>query len=420
MKPISNNTAHLILRKDAMRKDNTYPILLRLKIAGRKKDISLAEYCPQLFWDAQKEQVKRSYPDSDKINQVIGNKKLRADTIILRFKNSNQLLTLGDFEHEFGYEKTASFIDFVENEIKEEKLIRSKSEGTIIGYGKDLSKLKRYKPSILFSDITLRFLDDYEKYMRNDRGNMVNTIHRSLKFIRTFINRARKQGLTDKYPFSLKRLKTENTEREYLLEKEIDNLTTYYNNLRDQDEPKKTLRAFLFCCYTGIRFTDAKLLRYKNIDNGFLSIRMHKTKEIITMKLPDKAKAFLEPDPALQRIAPHPEQTVFKMPCNQVVNRNLKRSCIKAGIKKKMTFHCSRHTFGTLALTLNVPFETVSKLLGHKDLKQTSIYARIIDTKVNRDADMFNIALNIVKEPLKMMSTTICQSNGNGLQIKRC
>lgn len=52
MKPISNNTAHLTLRKDVMRKDNTYPILLRLKIAGRKKDISLAEYCPQLFWDA--------------------------------------------------------------------------------------------------------------------------------------------------------------------------------------------------------------------------------------------------------------------------------------------------------------------------------------------------------------------------------
>src|ERR1035437_3625599 len=280
MKPISNNTAHLILRKDAIRKDNTIPILLRLKIAGRKKDISLAEYCPQLFWDESKANVKRGFPDADKINQAINNKLLLANSIILRFKNNNQFLTLDEFEHEFGYEKTSSFIVFIENEIKKERRIRNKSEGTISSYDKDLSKIKRFKPSILFSDLTVTFLDSYEIYMRDDLKNKVNTIHRSLKFIRTFNNRAIKQGLTEKYPFSKKPLKTENTQREYLLVDEINDLVNFYDRLPDQDNAKKTLRAFLFCCYTGIRFTDAKLLRFKDVNNNILSIKMHKTNDV--------------------------------------------------------------------------------------------------------------------------------------------
>lgn len=420
MKPISNNTAHLILRKDAIRKDNTIPILLRLKIAGRKKDISLAEYCPQLFWDESKAIVKRSYPDADKINQAINNKLLLANSIILRYKNNNQFLTLGDFEHEFGYEKTSSFIVFIENEIKKERQIRNKSEGTISGYDKDLSKLKRYKPAILFSDLTVTFLDGYEIYMRNTLKNKKNTIHRSLKFIRTFNNRAIKQGLTDKYPFSKKSLKTENTQREYLLEHEINSLQEFYDNLPDRDQAKKTLQAFLFCCYTGIRFTDAKLLRYKDINNAVLSIRMHKTKDIVTIPLLDKAKDLLTLNFDTPSIPIHPEQLILKVPCNQVANKQLKRSCIKAEIKKNITFHCSRHSFATIAITNGIPIETVQKLLGHRELKQTSIYAKIIDTKVTQDMSMLNMALNkTVRQPLKTTSTTVCQSNSNGLLIKR-
>ncbi len=405
MKPISNNTAYLLLRKDALRKDNTLPIILRVKIAGRKKDISLSENCPLDFWDESKSQVKRSYPTAKKINQAIDTKRLLAETIISKYKNNNQFLTLGDFEHEFGYEKTSSFIGFVENEIKKEKQIRNKSEGTISGYDKDLSKLKRFEPAILFSDLTVTFLESYEIYMRNNLENKVNTIHRSLKFIRTFNNRAIKQGLTDKYPFSKKSLKTENTQREYLLEHEINSLKILYDNLPVRDQAKKTLQAFLFCCYTGIRFTDAQLLRYKDINfndsnNIYISIKMHKTKDVVTIPLLDKAKDLLKLNYALKDIPIHPEEHILKVPCNQVANKQLKRSCEKAEIKKNVTFHCSRHSFATIAITNGISIETVSKLLGHRELKQTSIYAKIIDTKVIQDMNMLNTKLNnSIKQP---------------------
>lgn len=421
MKPISNNTAHLTLRKDALRKDNTRVILLRLKIGGRKKDISLSEYCLELFWDEQKEQVKRSYPDAEKINQVLATKILLAKTIISRYKNNNQFLTLGDFEQEFGYEKTSSFLVFIENEIKKEREKGEKSEGTISSYDKGLSKLKRYKSNILFSDLTVSFLDGYQIYMRNKLENSVNTIHSSLKFIRTFNNRARKQGLTDKYPFSKKSLKTENTQREYLLEHEINNLLKLYYQLPDKDKAKQTLQAFLFCCYTGIRFTDAKLLRYRDVNNGVLSIRMNKTKDIVTIPLLDNAKDLLALNFTEQDTTIHPEQLILKVPCNQVANKQLKRSCIKAEIQKKITFHCSRHSFATIAITNGISIETVQKLLGHRELKQTSIYAKIIDTKVTQDMSILNKALNkTIKRTLPMLSTTGGLSNSNGLIIKRC
>lgn len=420
MKPISNNTAHIVIRMDAMRKDKTYPLYLRVKIAGRKKDISLSEHIPLEFWDKLKFQVKRSYPDAEKINQVIATKILLAKTIISRYKNNNLFLNLEDFENGFGYEKTSSFYGFIENEIKKEREIGDLSEGTISGFVKDLSKLKRYKPIILMSDLTVSLLEGYEIYMRNKLKNKVNTINRSFRFIRNFNNRAKKQGLTDKYPFDQKRLKTEPTQRIFLLEHEIETLTAYYHDLPDNLGEKNTLQAYLFCCYTGIRFSDASLLRHKDINNDILSIKMRKTKEIVTIPLLDKAKVLLQQNLSVPASQKQPEQLIFKMPCSQVANRQLKRSAEKAKINKHLTFHISRHTFGTLALTNDIPIVMVSKLMGHSNIKQTLQYAKIIDTKLTQDMEMWNTKLNIDKNPLRMVSTTTCLSGSNGFQIKRC
>ncbi|HEX7413829.1 MAG TPA: site-specific integrase [Bacteroidia bacterium] len=388
MSIISKNTAHLFLRGDHIRKDGKQHICIRLKISGRKKDIGTREYCPVQYWDKQKQQVKRSYPESERINQTIENLILQADKIILRYKNNHQPLTIEEFEADFGFEKTTSFIDFVEREIKQEKRIRSKSEGTISGYGKDLSKLKRYLGrDLLFSEITKTFLENYEANMRNELKNCTNTIHRSNKFIRTFLNRAIAQGIKTPYPFDKYKLKKEETHRHFFVEAELRKVHEYFISLPENHKFKATLKPFLFCCYTGIRFTDVSLLSYQDIHNGFVSIKMHKTKDIISIPLFDKAKDLIKKGFI-------DTQHVFKVPVNQTVNRHLKDICKTLGINKKISFHCSRHTFATFALSNGMQSEVIQKLLGHREIKTTQIYARLIDKTVNENMERLNAQLN--------------------------
>ena len=98
---------------------------------------------------------------------------------------------------------------------------------------------------------------------------------------------------------------------------------------------------------------------------------MHKTQDDVSIPLPPQAIVLLEEGFQNQR--------VFKVNANQVTNRYLKEISEKAKIKKKITFHCARHTFATISLSIGIPLEVVSKLLGHKDLKTTMIYAKILD-----------------------------------------
>ena len=141
---------------------------------------------------------------------------------------------------------------------------------------------------------------------------------------------------------------------------------------------KNTLKCFLFSCYSGLRYQDLFNLKYSNIADGFIDIEMEKTNE--TLRIPLSSKA-------LKLIGHEKHKTtdkVLNVYTNQKVNDYLKVGLTLAGIKKNMSFHCSRHTFASISLNLNIPLNVVSKLLGHNDLKTTLIYAKLDEqTKVD-------------------------------------
>ena len=148
-------------------------------------------------------------------------------------------------------------------------------------------------------------------------------------------------------------------------------------------------RAFLFSCFCGLRISDVQALRWENVtsNNGkrYVTITMQKTKAQLNLPLSNEALKWLPDKPEGAK----PGDLVF----------NLKRGSIyygvpkwakAAGITKKVTFHVSRHTFATMMLTLGADIYTVSKLLGHSDVKQTQIYAKIIDKKKDDAVDLVN------------------------------
>ncbi len=143
---------------------------------------------------------------------------------------------------------------------------------------------------------------------------------------------------------------------------------------------------FLFACYTGLSYTDISKLSKKNLKKGnddlmWIYIKRNKTNIPSNIPLLPPAVLLIKKFEKLYN-----GKTLFPIISNQKINKGLKRISALCGFNKKLTFHSARHTFATtVTLTNGVPIETVSKMLGHNNIKTTQIYARVIDSKVSQD-----------------------------------
>lgn len=376
------NTVKPFIRKDYTKSDGNSPIYLRVYVNHKKKDISLNISTPLHQWDDKKLRVKFLCSSSEDNNLIIETSLKRANDIFLNYQLKHELLTIDDFEREYKHEKPTCFYSLCDTIINQNCMTNRLSSGTLYGYRKDISKLKKFKDKISFNEITPGFLLAYENYMRNDLKNMQNTIHRSLKFIRAIVNVARRQGLTDNYAFSKYELRTETTDREFLHEPEIEKIIEAFNQGKFKTEYWRVYKIFVFCCFTGLRYSDIKALRHRDISEGSIRITMHKTKDLVTIPLLEPAKKLIIQD--------EPNEKVFRVPCNQVMNRHLKEIVRIAKIDKSITFHCARHTFAILALNHGIDINTVQKLLGHKKIAHTQRYAKLQDHKVKRDMEQLD------------------------------
>lgn len=148
-------------------------------------------------------------------------------------------------------------------------------------------------------------------------------------------------------------------------------------------------RAFLFSCFTGLRVSDVRGLKWSDIKERdgekYISIIIQKTREPLTIKLNSQAERWL------------PDNTggveVFSLPVHEsTINDNLKKWAEKADIKKDLCYHMSRHTFATLGLTMGADLYVISKLLGHHDISITQVYADIINKKRDEAVQLIDSA----------------------------
>ena len=132
-------------------------------------------------------------------------------------------------------------------------------------------------------------------------------------------------------------------------------------------------RAFIFACLTGLRYSDIIRVRYEDIVDGVITLRQQKTNEVVYIPLTDDASRLIEP------LAQ--EGLVFGPLVASTLTRTIRRWVQKAGITKRISMHTARHTFAVLLLTKGVDIYTVSRLLGHRNVKTTQIYADIVDER---------------------------------------
>ena len=259
-----------------------------------------------------------------------------------------------------------------------------KAESTKENYKKTLFHIKEFfQNDIKIKKVTAEQLEKFKQYLLTKVSQ--NTTKLYLTVLKTVFNYAIKKEYLTKNPFiKVDPVKTTETIREYLTADEIKTIE------QTETGATETKRAFLFACYTGLRFSDIKNLKYEDIKDDIVQIKMIKTSSLIRIPLNQQSKKYLYTD---NKILPLPQTNVFNLPTPISCNKALKRLFKKAGIKKnKISFHLSRHTFATLGLKSGINIHMVSKLLGHKDLSTTEIYAKLLDSaKIEAIAKLDNL-----------------------------
>jgi integrase len=258
---------------------------------------------------------------------------------------------------------------------------RSKEGTTIKKYWSELNKLKEFSGPVELGEITAQWLNRYRAFLYQ-RMNSENTIWSSFKFLRLIIRKAHLEKKIQENPFDVFAMpKYKDPKKVYLSRDQIDLIENYLNSGKANEEEVYAGTWFLIACYTGLRFSDLTLFnKEKNIKDGRIVLYTHKTDELISMPLSDKLRGYFE------RIEYKPLYYV-----NVHYNRLIKSISGAAGIDEHVSSHTARHTFGTLAATVGISQEVTAKLLGHRSLKTTNIYYRIVNSRIDMEVSKMQL-----------------------------
>lgn len=392
-------TIKIIQRLSKIKKNGEAPLYIRITKNRRTKFISLQVYVVPKDWDSDTEQVKKSYPESVRVNRFLAQKRADAISAALDLETSEPSVSSSKIKQQISGTGGLDFIQYANSylsHLKSNSKVGTHDKATAV-----ISKLKTYLNGtyLSFSDLTVTFLHEYQRYLKDELGNSTNTVHSNLKVIRRIINQAIDEELFpfERNPFHRFKLKWEKPKKEFLIEDEI-------NRLEDLDLPEGSkLRLhrdmFIIACYVGgLRISDLVFLKRKSYDGERILIYTEKTNELVNLLVMGKAKELVDqyatdtqkPDdfvfPCFQTADTSlTEELKFKIKSSVTahINTDLKKIATRACIDKRLTFHTARHTYATWALRKGLRPEHVQKLMGHASIKTTMQYAKI----VNEDLD---------------------------------
>ncbi len=236
-----------------------------------------------------------------------------------------------------------------------------------------LNHLRKFsKDELKLASVNDSFCQGFYDYLLKNIA--INTAGMYLSKIKTALNRLVKEKRIPRNPAQFVSIKSEDTHREFLTDEELNTLVacqTPYIEMRS---------AFLFSCMTGLRLSDIKKVRHSNLEGRYLKVHITKTKENVRIPLSQSALTILEK----VRDQRPKDDLAFRLTTDQNVNRQLRLWVTAAGIDKHISFHCARHTFATRCLPHGLDVNEVRKLLAHKDIRATMVYAKSVDKNWNR------------------------------------
>jgi site-specific recombinase XerD len=372
-----------VVAHDYIRKDGYQALYLLCIQARKKRKIPLNILVPAAAWQADLQLVKGNTREAKDLNLIINQRRALANEIMVRYRLMGKRLSMDAFVDKFLNPSTElDFLSYMDQAIDQRK--EALTPGSYRHHKATVNKLRKFRPQLPFSDINLKLLAELRSWMVRERKNNPNTIHSTLKLIKTYLNYARQMD-DMQFDFNPKQIKIPNfsSQRSYLSTDELAKLERYYAAEFCPDVYKGTLQAFLFACYTGLRYSDlASITRQNIVDNRlvFVPFKTRGTGKFVALKLTGKAQQFINTSGDL----------FTKVPCNQVGNRNLKEIAKACGITKPVSWHVARHTFATLFLTLGGSIEVLQELMGHAKISETLVYGKIVSARKDEQMDLFD------------------------------
>ena len=374
-------------RKKSLNKRGVALVQVEAYLNRKKKYFSTKVYLRPDQWDAKKLLVK-NHPNADALNRLIYEFMAMIEKRELELWQQGKPITLEILKEMLSeqqeQEDKSSFIPFFKHEVMTSNL----KESTKRNHLSTLALLQDFKKNVTFSDLTFEFVSSFEYFLQS-KGYHTNTIAKHMKHLKRHINVAINKEYMDiqKYAFRKYKIKSIEGSHTHLAPEELHKfenlqLTGRYTRLQ------KTKDAFLFCCYAGLRYSDFTNLTSANI------VEFHQETWIIYKSVKTGMEVrlplyLLFEGKGIQILQRYKDDfnSFFKLKDNSNINKELNILAGLAKIDKRVSFHTARHTNATLLLYNGANITTVQKLLGHKSVKTTQVYANIMDITVVRDLE---------------------------------
>ncbi|MFZ6012714.1 MAG: site-specific integrase [Bacteroidota bacterium] len=387
-------------RKDRATEDGLLPVFMKITIAGKRLVMMTKIFVKPNEWSNQNAKLKTNTEEARRVNKMLDAFKLRAFDYQRELMNEGKEVTLASMKAKWyglSLEKARMLMEVFKEHNEQMKALINREFSpltferyeTSFRHTQEFMKWKYQIEDIDIKQLNYEFISNYECWLKSVRKCDHNTSVKYLSNFKKIVHICIKHGWLDKDPFVGFKMTKREVERPFLVEEELSRIIS-------EDFKMPRLRQvrdiFIFCCYTGLAYADVKKLTREEITTGIdgeKRIWTSRQKTETTTRVPLLPRAL----EILDRYKDDPQCVnqgrLLPVLSNQKMNSYLKEIADACEIKKKMTFHTARHTFATtVTLANDVPMETVSKLLGHRNLKTTQHYGKILDLKVSQDMGM--------------------------------
>lgn len=372
-------------RKKKLNKKGMALVQVEAYLNRRKVYFSTKIYLRPDQWDVKRKMVK-NHPNASVLNRMLYEyiATIEQAELGLWQQGRNISLKLLKSSVDRPVDNGKSFLAFYKEEVVNSSLKKSTRQNHL----STLELLREFKKEVLFTDLTFEFVSSFDSYLQS-RGYHLNTVAKHMKHLKRYINVAINKEYMDikKYAFRKYKIKNVEANHTHLSPEELRRLEDLklegkYAKLQ------KTRDAFLFCCYAGLRYSDFTNLTSDNIiefhQETWLIYQSVKTG--IEVRLP---LYLLFEGKGIRMLQYYKDNLdgFFKLKDNSNINKELKTLGKLARIDKHISFHTARHTNATLLIYSGANITTVQKLLGHKSVKTTQVYANIMDITLIRDLE---------------------------------
>lgn len=365
-------------RKGCFTPDGKALIQIEAYLERRRCYFSTHIYVSPEQWDAAKRQIC-AHPNAEELNWMLAERVVQLECMEIGLWKSGEDVSLTALRKCLVAGSSPQFLPFMADEIARGTIRESTRNNRLTTY----QLLREYDSEVTFEQLDYDFVNRFERWMVA-RGYHINTIAKHLSHLRIYVNVAILKGVMreDDSPFRKRQIVHKPCKHVYLTLYELEKLERMSFSPA-QRYLQITRDAFLFCCYTGLRYSDFVRLTEKNIQRGvmhtWVSLECHKTG--VAVRLPID---MLFGGKALRLLDRYADDTsaLFRLPSNSAVDKQLLTIAQHAGLRKHFSFHSARHTNATMLLAQGVSVTTVQKLLGHKSIKTTMNYCEVIDRTI--------------------------------------